>query len=84
MPGFGGGESALLWGELDGDSDGESGDSSSALDRMFAGFGGGDAAAPARQDFAEHFHTLGLRVGGTDPHRPSTPQIRSQRLCIRG
>ena len=33
----------------------------------------------ARQDFAAHFHTLGLRVG----HRPSAPQIRSQRLCIR-
>ena len=32
--------------------------------------------------FAEHFHTF--RVGGTDPHRPSTPQIGSQRLCIRG
>ena len=31
----------------------------------------------ARRDFAEHFHTLELRVG----HRPSTPQIRSQRLC---
>ena len=31
----------------------------------------------ARQDFAEHFHTLEC---GTDPHRPSTPQIGSQRL----
>ena len=31
----------------------------------------------ARQDFAEHFHTLELRVG----HRPSAPLIRSQRLC---
>ena len=62
------------------------------------GGGGGDAAAPSgdgerhaasdaryggpSQRFAEHFRTLGLRVGGTDPHRPSTPQIISQRLCI--
>ena len=34
----------------------------------------------ARQDFAEHFHALGAESGGTDPHRPSAPQIRSQRL----
>ena len=26
-------------------------------------------------------HIWGSRVGGTDPHRPSAPQIRSQRLC---
>ena len=35
----------------------------------------------ARQDFAEHFHTFRV-AGGTDPHRPSTPQIISQRLRI--
>ena len=38
-------------------------------------------SAVARRRFAEHFYTF--RVGGTDPHRPSTPQIGSQRLCIR-
>ena len=36
----------------------------------------------ARQDFRGALSHI--RVGGTDPHGPSTPQIRSQRLCIRG
>ena len=35
----------------------------------------------ARQDFAEHFHTLGLRVGHRPAQGPSAPQTRSQRLC---
>ena len=34
----------------------------------------------ARQDFAEHFHAL---EWAQTLHRPSTPQIGSQRLCIR-
>ena len=38
--------------------------------------------SPARQDFAEHFRTLGLRVGRHRPaHDPQLPQIKSQRLC---
>ena len=32
-------------------------------------WGAGDPAHCARQRFAEHFHTLELRVGGTNPHR---------------
>ena len=36
----------------------------------------------ARQDFAEHFHTLELR-GAQTRTGPSAPQLGSQRLCIR-
>ena len=36
-----------------------------------------DANAPVKR-FAEHCHTL---EWGHRPHRPSTPQIRPQRLC---
>ena len=35
----------------------------------FIGTNPDHSAEEARQRFAEHFHTLELRVGGTDPHR---------------
>ena len=38
-------------------------------------------SGPSR--FCRAFSQVGAQSGGTDPHRPSAPQIRSQRICIR-